>query len=82
MFGGQPWGFAFPVLRKYDRGDNRDGVLVDTVGAIPPGKGLVTVVADELPFRASVMQQENGLGQFLLEGATETVEIINLPAAA
>lgn len=82
MFDERPWGHALPVLWKYDQGDMGDGILVDAVGAISPDRGPVRVVADELSFRASVLQQENGLAQFLLEGTTERVETVNLPAAA
>lgn len=82
MFGALPWGYAFPVLRRYNRGDIGDGILVDPAGAISADQGRVTVVADDLPFRASLVQQENGLAQFLLEGQSGPLETVNLPAAA
>lgn len=81
MFGDHPWGFVFPALRTYSRGVASEGVLVDRTGAIVLHSS-VRVVADELPFRASVMQQENGYAQFLLEGRSRSVDAIQLPLAA
>lgn len=82
MFGEQPFGFVFSVLHKFDRGDMSDGILVDPTGVIPFSRGPVRVIADGLPFQASVLQQANGLVQFHLDGKSGSVETVSLPAAA
>lgn len=82
MFGDQPFGFVFSVLHRFDRGDMSDGILVDPTGFIPFSRGPVSVVADGLPFQANVLQQENGLVQFLLDRKSRTVETVSFPVAA
>lgn len=78
---GQPFVWLLPVLRKYGRGDTDDAILVDAAGAVETPRED-TVVLDGLPFRASVIQQENGLPQFLLKGKTSDVATACLPVAA
>lgn len=81
LFRDQTFVWLLPVLRKYERGDADDAILVDAAGAVESPREN-TVVLDGLPFRASVIQQENGLPQFLLQGKTSDVATACLPAAA
>ncbi len=82
MFGNQPLGFVFSVLHRFERGEAGDGLVCDPTGVIPISRGPVRVMANGLPFQASVLQQENGLSQFLLDGKSGSVETVSLPAAA
>lgn len=81
LFQGQPFVWLLPVLGKYERGAAGDAILVDAAGAVEAPRES-TVILDGLPFRASVIQQENGLPQFLLKGKTSEVDAACLPAAA
>jgi hypothetical protein len=81
LFQDQPFGWLLRVLRKYERGDADDAILVDAAGAVETPRED-SVVLDGLTFRASVIQQENGLPQLLLKGKTSNVGTACLPAAA
>jgi hypothetical protein len=81
LFQDQPFVWFLPVLRKYERGDADDAILVDAAGVVEAPREK-TVILDGLPFRASVIQQENGLPQLLLKGKTSNVDAACLPVAA
>jgi len=81
LFRGQPFVWLLPVLRKYERGDADDAILVDAAGAVEAPRDN-TVILDGLRFRARVIQQENGLPQLLLKGKSSDVDAACLPVAA
>jgi hypothetical protein len=81
LFQGRPFVWLFPVLRKYERGDADDALVVDAAGFVESPREN-TFILDGLPFRASVIQQENGLPQFLLGGKTSDIDTACLPEAA
>lgn len=81
LFQGQPFVWLLPVLRKYERGDADDALLVDAAGAVEAPREK-TVILDDLHFPARVIQQENGLPQLLLKGKSSDVDAACLPVAA
>jgi hypothetical protein len=81
MFGRHPWGWVLRPISRYQREGISEGIVVDPIGMVHESLREVTVTADGIPIRASVLQQQNGLAQLLTNGAPQELGTIALAAA-